>query len=162
MCRHRYCLAAVAVLIFSVPAAAQIWNPFASKTSKTAPPAMSGDQKRATPSWSLTPTLPDNPLALDKLLPLPGITQPVNRPVNQPTLTQRIHESAQRFVDDARRVVTPPMLQNRNISDGPSWQLPKTPNLRDLAVVPEFLKPRPPQRPPAPTLSEWIAQERPE
>ena len=163
MCRHRFVLAVCTVLMFSVPAAAQIWNPFAPKSDKTAVAAESPQaQPPRAPTWPMPPQLPTNPLALDKLLQIPGLTPAANRPVNQPSLTQRLHDSAQRFMDDARRAVTPPLLPNRNGAASSSWPLPKAPNFRDLAVVPEFLRPKPPAQPPAPTLSEWIAQERPE
>lgn len=154
MCRLRYWIAILAVTLLVGPAHAQSWNPFA---KKEAPPQAA--QPKPNTISTFNPFANASSISLDKMLTIPGLTQPANRPVNQPSIKDRLQASTQQMWAETKRAVTPPMLQNRG-QGSTLWPFPKV--QKTSFTLPNLFQTTPAPQGPPPTLQDWLAQPRPE
>ncbi len=147
----RYSLTAIIAAslgVFVVPATvkAQAWNPFAKKKPATQP--VNAKQ---------------NQFSLDHILTIPGLPQPGNRPLNQPSLKKRFQQSTQQMWADTKRVVTPPMLQTGNAGSGGIWPFSNASAKSPGFSLPNVFKPKETDEQNRPAnVSQWLSQPRPE
>jgi hypothetical protein len=148
MCRGIQLTVAAFILVVSAGtadnASAQAWNPFAKKSAASAAKPKSA-----------------NPFSLDKLLTIPGMNQPTNRPIHQISMKDRFQQTTQQMWSDTKRAITPPILQDKGPGAGGIWPFTNAPKTPSFKMPNLFTKTAAPQGPP-PTLNEFLAQPRPE